>query len=126
MKKKKTIIFSLSLGLIIIIALICVIAIWQVNRHNRVKPIEIIIDGQVNPEIEVYQPQPIPLEMMDDEEKTELNLSPELYQQIQVIERNEDGSVATYRIINSENDILTEYQRVGIKKEKRGTKNSPF
>jgi hypothetical protein len=47
--------------------------------------------------------------MMDDEEKTELNLSPELYQQIQVIERNEDGSVATYRIINSENDILTEY-----------------
>jgi len=109
MKKKKTIIFSLSLGLIIIIALICLVAIWQVNRHNRVKPIEIIIDGQVNPEIEVYQPQPIPLEMMDDEEKTELNLSPELYQQIQVIERSEDGSVATYRIINSENDILTEY-----------------
>ena len=46
---------------------------------------------------------------MTDQDKKVLNISAEAYGRIQVLEKEEDGGVITYKIINSDADILTEY-----------------
>lgn len=106
MNKKKIIILA---ALILIVALAAVVCLTPVpkslidNRNNAVVPVDTISDN------EMYKPKPIPLEMMDDREKETFNISPTTYKRIQVLQRNVDGSVAVYRIINSDADILTEY-----------------
>lgn len=106
MNKKKIIILA---ALILIVALAAVVCLTSVPRtligdkYNKVFEPEAVIDDGM------YKPKPIPLEMMDDREKETFNISPTTYKRIQVLQRNADGSVAVYRIINSDADILTEY-----------------
>lgn len=106
MNKKKIIILAVSLLIIALAAIVCLTSIPKSlinNLNNPVTPVDTISDS------EMYKPKPIPLEMMNDWEKETVNISTATYRRIQVLQRNTDGSVAVYRIINSDTDILTEY-----------------
>lgn len=106
MNKKKIIILIV---LVLIIALAAVVCLTPVpkslidNQNNAVVPVDTISDN------EMYKPKPIPLEMMNNQEKETLNISTTNGDRIQVLQREADGSIAVYRVINSDADILTEY-----------------
>lgn len=105
MNKKKIII--LAVVLIVIVSAVA-FSFWffkkgSVNEGPKVVPIEKVSDD------ELYKPKPIELELMKDQEKETLNISSSTYRRIQVLERNPDGSIGAYRIINSDADILKEY-----------------
>ena len=112
MNKKKIIILTVSFLLIVLAAIVCLTSVPKslVNKKdNGVTPVDVISDDNAVSGIEMYKPKPIPLEMMNDREKEIVSISTTTYKRIQVIQRNADGSVAVYRIINSDTDILTEY-----------------
>lgn len=97
-------------ALILIIAMAAVVCLTPIPRtligdkYSAVlKPVDIVSDS------EMYKPKPIPLEMMNNQEKENLNISTTNGDRIQVLQRNADGSISVYRIINSDADIVTEY-----------------
>lgn len=106
---KKKIIISLSILLILIIILFIFIYFTSPEKplENNTEPE--VIPVSENLDNEIYKPKPIELELMTDQDKEILNISAEAYRRIQVLEKEEDGGVITYRIINSDADILTEY-----------------
>lgn len=105
MSKKKMIILAIVLVIIVSVA---AFSLWffkkgSVSEIPKVVPIEKVSED------ELYKPKPIELELMKDQEKEALNISSTTYRRIQVLERNPDGSIGAYRIINSDADILKEY-----------------
>ncbi len=73
------------------------------NQNNAEKPAA-VSDG-----IEYYVPKPIPLVLMNLQEKEALGIDTSTESQIQILERTASGSVGVYRIIRKDRPILTVY-----------------
>lgn len=110
MKKNRLII-------LIIIALVLVAALFIFYKFYQTEPkipdgytnfIENPTVGTVPPAI-IDLPKPIALEFMTAKEKEEFSINTSTIDKIQVLKRDKDGNVMTYRIIKNDSDILTEY-----------------
>ncbi len=106
-KKKLIILLSIILILVILVFIFFYFSSFKKPLENNTEPEFIPISENLDNEI--YKPKPIELELMTDQDKEILNISAEAYRRIQVLEKEEDGGVITYRIINSDADIVTEY-----------------
>lgn len=106
-----------SLAIVIIIMLILIVAIFisyklinnrQVVPAGYINPIEDPIAVTVPPAI-INMPKPIELEFMAEKEKENFSLSTSSVDNIQVLERDENGNITSYKIIKKDSDILKEY-----------------
>ncbi len=84
---KKRIIITISTIVVILIAAIVII---YLDRNFSAKP---------SGEAEGFK-----VEMMDEQEKQQNNINPS--QAVQVLERDANGAAMTYKIINSESDLV--------------------
>jgi hypothetical protein len=90
--KKRVIIILSAIGIILIAAIVML----YLGRLS-------IRSGERSP---ISQPDPaaFKVEMMDEQEKAEQNIGQG--QEVQVLERNASGEVMTYKLINSDSDII--------------------
>lgn len=91
--KKQKIFSILLLGLLLII----VILIFLKNKNNT--------NQLTEPGSTVLKPV-----FLDNKEKTDLNIKPEL--KIQVLQRNAEGKIILYKVIKSDNDIITDLNQI--------------
>ncbi|MFA5131412.1 MAG: hypothetical protein WC467_03215 [Patescibacteria group bacterium] len=105
------------LMVLVIIALFLLLAIFIFYKFfsNRQTPPA----GYVNlienptemtvPSATVNMPKPIELEFMTPKEKDNFSINTSSVDNIQVLARDKDGNITSYKIIKKESDILKEY-----------------
>lgn len=90
--KKRVIIILSAIGVILIAAIVMIYLGRLSIRSGQRPPI-------TQPDLGVFR-----VEMMDEQEKAAQNISQG--QTVQVLERNASGEVMTYKLINSDSDII--------------------
>ena len=90
MKKKQAIILG-SIFLLIVVVLLIALAYKSKQSGNKAEPT-------------------FKIEFMNDQEKSDLNLDPST--RAQVLERDPDGKAMTYKVINSDSDVVNSLEEV--------------
>lgn len=106
MLKKIIYFFSLSLNIIFIAALVYLGTSFNITLATKNTGKTAIVTPAKDT---VRQRKPIQLELMTAEDKTSFGLSATSTSRMQVLERDENGKVTTYRVLYSDKDIITEY-----------------
>jgi len=95
---KKVII--LILAIVIILAILLVVFLSQKNNTSQLTTTEKLNET------------PFKIEFLDDAEKANLNVSPET--KIQVLQRGPNGEPLVYKVINNQDDIISDLSGVEV------------
>lgn len=106
--KNKKIIFTV-ISVVALALIIILILFLSGNNKKELVSEEIIGSIATEEDSYFYQPKPIPLEWMASEEKESFNLRSGDDNRLQVLSRDEDGNISAYKIIYTDEDILSAY-----------------